>query len=448
MRVLNSLLLAVTLAMATPVSADTGRGLAKAVHRRVLANGLEVLVLQDSSIPTAALYTFFRVGSRNEVPGRTGLAHFFEHMMFNGSEKYGPGEFDRIMEAAGGSNNAFTTKDITVYMDWFPSKALATVLELEADRIGHLSIDPKMVKSERQVVLQERRLRTDGSPMGAMDELFYATAYMAHPYRWPVIGWESDIAAWTRDDLEQFHRTYYAPNDAVMVLVGDVEPDAALDQIERAMGGIPRGPEPEPVRTVEPRQRGERRAVLEYETQLPAIQIGYHVPRSADESAAVMKVVETILLAGQSSRLYRRLVDQDRSALSVTGGYGEWSFDPTLFEITAQLKSKVDPKEVEAAIYEELERLAGHAPEARELRKAKNMILADLYRSMKTISGKARLIGIFEIFHGSVAALDQWDDRIEAVTADQVSEFVRRYMIPTNRTVVTLVPKVHQGGER
>ena len=404
-----------------------------------------MLVLEDSSIPSAALYIFFKVGSRNEVPGRTGLAHFFEHMMFNGAKKYGPKEFDRVMEAAGGSNNAFTSRDITAYSDWFPAEALDTVLELEADRIGHLAIAPEMVRSEREVVLEERRLRVEGEPLGALGELYFATAYMAHPYRWPVLGWESDIRAWTQEDLERFHQVYYAPNNAVMVLVGDLDPPEVFDRIDASFGWIPRGPEPEQVRTREPEQRGERRAVLEYAAQLPALRIGFHVPHSAHESAATMKVLETILMAGQSSRLYRRLVDKDRCALWVRGGYGEWSFDPTLFEFSIQLRAGQDAREVEEALYEELDELGTEPPGERELRKAQNIILADLFRSQKTIDGKALLIGIFELFHGGHEALLGWEKRVEAVSAEMVSSFVRGYLRPTNRTVVTLVPRAGQG---
>ncbi|MBM4320086.1 MAG: insulinase family protein, partial [Deltaproteobacteria bacterium] len=410
------------------------------VQKKVLGNGMAVIVLQDSSIPSASLYLFFRVGSRNEVPGRTGLAHFFEHMMFNGAKKYGPGAFDQVMEAAGGSNNAFTTNDITVYTDWFPVQALDTVLELEADRVGSLIFSPDKVRSEREVVLQERRLRIDGDPQGALEELFNATTYLAHPYRWPVIGWESDIRAWTQEDLQQFHQVYYAPNNAVLVLVGDVQPEDAFARVEHHFGAIAAGPTPEKVRTVEPPQRGERRAELQHYAQLPALSVGYHVPWSGDASSPTMKVLETILMAGQSSRLYRRLVDRDQSALSVSGGYGEWSFDPTLFRFDIQLKGGHAPAKVEKALYEELAQLGQRAPGEQELRKAKNIILANLYRAQKTLNGKAELLGIFEIFHGGCEQLAGWAERIEAVDAEMVRDFTDRWLVPTNRTVVTLVP--------
>lgn len=428
-------------ASATAAEAPAAPGDRWPVQARTLANGLKVLVLHDDSIPSATLYTFFRVGSRNEVPGRTGLAHFFEHMMFNGAAKYGPGDFDRVMQAAGGSNNAFTTRDLTAYSDWFPVAAFEQVLALEADRVGALTIDPKMVASERGVVLQERRLRTDGPPAGQLRELFYASVYMAHPYRWPVIGWESDIRAWTQADLEQFHKVYYAPNNAVMVLVGAVPPERAFAAIEAAFGALPSGPAPEPVRTQEPPQRGERRAELRRPAQLSALQIGYHVPPSADSTAPLMKVLETLLMAGQSSRLYKRLVLEEELALSVGGGYGEWNLDPTLFTFSVQVKGDRQPAQVEQAIYAELERLAATPPPPAELRKATNIVLADLYRSQKTIDGKALILGIFEIVHGDWQAVRTLDQRIAAVTAEQLSAFVAKYLVARNRTVVTLVPE-------
>jgi zinc protease len=187
-----------------------------------LSNGMKILVLEDNSIPNANMYLFWKVGSRNEYPGITGLSHFFEHMMFNGSKKYGPKMFDRTMEAAGGSNNAYTTENLTVYTDWFPISALETIFDLEADRIGHLDLDPKMVESERGVVLSERSTGLENSNFRNISEQVKGAAFLAHPYRWSVIGYESDIKNWSIEDLQTYFDTYYAPNNAVVVISGDV----------------------------------------------------------------------------------------------------------------------------------------------------------------------------------------------------------------------------------
>src|SRR6185312_9191948 len=192
------------------------------VQISTLKNGMKILVQEDHTIPTVALYFFFRVGSRNERPGITGLSHFFEHMMFNGSRKYGPGEFDREMEKNGGSNNAYTTKDTTVYTDWFPPSALDLMMDMEADRMANLTLDPKAVESERGVVYSERRLRVDNDNQGALFEQVNAAAFTAHPYHWPVIGWPSDIESWTQKDLADYYKEGYAPNNCLMVAVGDI----------------------------------------------------------------------------------------------------------------------------------------------------------------------------------------------------------------------------------
>ncbi|MBT8100125.1 MAG: insulinase family protein, partial [Gammaproteobacteria bacterium] len=209
-----------------------------------LKNGLKVIVWPDHDIPNVAMYNFVRAGGRNEYPGTTGLAHFFEHMMFNGTDTRAPGEFDRIMEAAGGSNNAYTSKDVTVYMDWFARSALQTIFELESDRFSKLAFVPEVVESERNVITSERRARVDNDNFGMLYEQMMATTFVAHPYQFPVIGWPSDIAGWTLEDLKQFYRTYYAPNNTTLILVGDIDPAEAFTLVEKHMGKIPSQPPP------------------------------------------------------------------------------------------------------------------------------------------------------------------------------------------------------------
>src|SRR3979411_1644373 len=213
------------------------------VQEHSLPNGLQIRLLADPSLPIASLYSFFRVGSRNEQPGITGISHLFEHMMFNGSKKYGPKEFDRRLEAAGGTSNAYTSHDLTAYYEDFASEALPLVLDLEADRMASLIIDDSSLARGRGGVKEERRVRTDNDIAGTLDEALGALAFLAHPYRWPVIGWMSDIEAITRQDCERYFRSYYAPNNCTLVLVGDFEADAAMREIERLYGGVgTRGP--------------------------------------------------------------------------------------------------------------------------------------------------------------------------------------------------------------
>ena len=280
---------------------------------------MKILVQEDHSIPNVALYLFYRVGSRNERPGTTGLSHYFEHMMFNGAKKYGPGEFDRVMEANGGSNNAYTTQDVTVYQDWFPNSALDLILELEADRIRDLSFDPSVVESERGVVANERRASVDNNNFGILHEQLWAAAYTAHPYQWPVLGWMVDIEGWKMEDLQNHFRMGYSPANATMVVTGAVKADELARLAEKYLGSIPANPAPPKVTTKEPDQRGERRVIVRKFAQLPILMIGYHVPESAHPDYYPLQALQTILFSGQSSRMYQRLVDKDQLALTVSG---------------------------------------------------------------------------------------------------------------------------------
>ena len=341
MRTLRFLLL--TLASAGCLCAET---LTFPVETHTLKNGMKVLVQEDHSIPNVALYIFYKVGSRaTRRPGITGLSHFFEHMMFNGAKKYGPHMFDRTMEDAGGANNAYTSNDLTVYQDWFPSSALELIFDLEGDRIRDLSFDPKMVDSERGVVASERRTSVDNNNFGVLDEQFNAAAFVAHPYHWPVVGWMSDIESWTMEDLRAHFRMGYAPNNAVMVVAGNVKTAEFIALAEKYIGTIPPRDPPPPVRTKEPEQLGEHRVQVDKLAQLPLLMTGWHVPATADADYYPLTVLDVLLTQGQSSRLYQRLVDKDQLAISVRGGMPQ-AFDPTEFTITAQPRAGCAPERV------------------------------------------------------------------------------------------------------
>jgi zinc protease len=410
------------------------------VKSHSLANGMKILIQEDHDIPDVAMYFFFRVGSRNERPGATGLSHFFEHMMFNGAARYGPKQFDIQMEKNGGRNNAYTTKDITVYTDWFPRAALPLMMDMEADRIRDLSFDPKMIASERGVVASERRLSVDNSNFGALDEQLNAAAFTAHPYHWPVIGWASDIEAWTLDDLRQHFRMGYAPNNCVMVVAGDVTEDEILALAKRYLEPIPRHDPPAPVRTIEPEQRGERRILLHKPAQLPVQLIAYHVPRSASPDHYAIEALVTVLAGGRSSRLYRRLVDRDQLAISVNAFHDD-SLDPGLLVIAMQPRTGIDPARAERALFEELDRIGREGISADELQKARNQLSVDLYRELKTIAGKANLLGSYEVFYGDYRKLFTAPAELEKLTAAEVGAAARKYLNADNRTVATLVPE-------
>jgi len=405
-----------------------------------LSNGMKVIVQEDHGIPNVAMYFFYRIGSRNERPGTTGISHFFEHMMFNGAKKYGPKMFDKTMDDIGGNNNAYTSNDVTVYTDWYPSASVEKMFDLEADRIRDLAFDPKIIESERGVVYSERRSSVDNSNGGMLSEIAEAAAFEAHPYHWPVVGWPSDIESWSMDDLKSHFRMGYAPNNCTLVMVGDVTYDQVMTLAKKYLEPIPRQDPPPPVRTKEPEQQGERRVVLSKPANLPIQQILFHVPESKSPDTPALRVFSTLLTGGQSSRLYRRMVDTEQLALSVNAGVGN-ALDPTVFRFAIQPRSGVDTAATEKALYEELARFQADPVPAEELRKAKNQILASLYRQQKTIEGRANLLGSYEVFYGDFHKLATVDKEIEAVTAADVQRVARQYFSAKNRTVATLIPE-------
>ncbi|MBN1939845.1 MAG: insulinase family protein [Candidatus Aminicenantes bacterium] len=412
------------------------------VHK--LDNGLKVLLLEDHGIPNCALYVYYRVGSRNERPGLTGVSHFIEHMMFNGSTKVAPGEFDRRMEFAGGSNNASTGTDRTGYTDWFPAAALEAMLEMEADRMQGASFDPEVLESERQVVASERRMAVDNSNESILDENVQATAIMAHPYHWGVIGWMSDILGWRRSEILDYYRTYYSPNNAVLILVGDFAEAKALELIKKHFGPIPAGTPPPKVITVEPPQMGTKRVVIKKEAQVPSLQIAWHAPGVRDPEHIPMSVLSDILLRGRSSRLYRRLVREEQLATAVYGGQPD-TIDPFLFSVSVQPKPDADPARIEAVIEEELAKVKKDGVTADEIQKVMNAARSDFYMGLQTISGKASRLAETEMTYGSFEKLFTMMDDFAAVKNEQIIAAAKKYFTDNSKTVGTLLPP---GGDK
>ena len=398
-----------------------------------LPNGLQVIVWPDHDIPNVALYYFVRAGGRNEHPGITGIAHFFEHMMFNGTDSLGQGEFDQEMEAAGGSNNAYTSKDVTVYMDWFPRSALETIFELEADRLMNLSIDPDVVESERSTVYSERRQAYDDDNEGKLFEQMFANAYMAHPYQNPVIGWPSDIENWTQQDLEDFFETYYAPNNLTMILVGDVTPEEVYLLADQHFSPIPRQYPPPEITVVEPDQSGERRFVIETAAPTPLLHVAFHAGATKDPETLHMDLLLAILADGSASRLHRILVEEEQLALGV-GGLQSDGFDPGLVYFYLTLPPGADIAAVEERLFAELQRVATEGVTEAELEKARNLRLASFWRSLQTINGKASALGNFEVFTGDYENLFAVPERLTATTPDQLQTVAARVFRRNNMT--------------
>lgn len=406
-----------------------------------LKNGMKFLVIEDFSIPNANMYLFYKVGSRNEHQGITGLSHFFEHMMFNGAKKYGPKMFDRTMEFNGGSNNAYTTENVTVYTDWFPASAAEVMFDLEADRIASLSIDPKMVESERGVVLSERRTSLENSPWALLSQSVQATAFQEHPYHWPVIGYEDDMKNWTQHDLEQYFKTYYAPNNCVVVVSGALKTADVKKLAEKYLEPIPAQPAPPVVHIVEPAQTGERRITVQKDVATPYLMISYHTPESKSDDYYALNILSSVLSSGKSSRLYNELVDQKQLATGVFTNYGD-SFDPSLFSIYATTNRNINETDLEKAIYDEIEKIRTEGITEKELQKIKNQKLMGFYNQVETIDGKSNNIGTYEVFFGDYRKMFNAPEEYNKVTVADVQRVASKYFAKSNRTVGVLKTNV------
>jgi zinc protease len=432
-KVLAASLLLVAASAAQALSADD-------VKTFTLPNGMKFIVLESSSIPNANMYTFWKVGSRNEAPGITGLSHFFEHMMFNGSKNYGPKQFDRVMEANGGSNNAYTSNDVTVYQDWFPAASLETIFKLESDRIANLAIDPKVVESERGVVLSERSTGLENSNTRLLMEEVNGVAFQAHPYSWSVIGNESDIKAWTLDDLKRYFNVYYSANNAVAVIVGDVKVDQVRKLATQYFGPIAKRALPPAVRTVEPPQKGERRVFVSKESVTsPNLMIAYKVPEIGHADYYAINVLQSILAEGKTSRLYKALVDQQLA--SMAGADNIDGFDPGLLYVFAVAAAKVAPATLEQAMLAEVDRIIKNGVTEDELQKVKNQKLVAIYRQQETINGKAQQLGNYEVFFGDYKKMFSAPEHYRKLTVADIQRVAAKYLTKSQRTVGVLAAK-------
>jgi len=409
------------------------------VERAQLGNGLTVLVHEDRALPIVSLYLFYRAGSRNERPGITGISHLFEHMMFNGGAQ-SRGKFDEIIEGSGGSTNGYTTRDFTAYMESFPPSALAPVLWLEADRMRALAITPENLEQERGIVKEERRLRVDDDPGGRLYEEIYLAAYVASTYRWNPVGFMADLDQITLDDATSYFRTYYAPNNATLVLAGAIAPAEGFALAERYFGDIPPQEPPRRVVNAEPPQQGPRYVRYHMAAELPALAIAFHGVPATHPDRPALDVLETILGDGESSRLYRSVVRGRELAAGVDVSFN-WGMDAELFWVYAQVRPGKDVRALESAILAELGRARERAADERELRKAKNVLQADYVRGLKTVSGKANQLGFYETVFGDYGAMFRQVELWEAVTAADVQRVARTYLDERARTTVELVPE-------
>ncbi|MEK7364644.1 MAG: pitrilysin family protein [candidate division NC10 bacterium] len=429
----------VLVAVLVVVFAGASAPAADEVREATLDNGLRVLLLEDHRSPVVSFQVWYRVGSRNERPGATGLAHLLEHMMFKGTPTYGHRMFATLVEQNGGQDNAFTSQDHTSYFVNIAADKVDLVVALEADRMRNLLLDAKDFESERQVVMEERRTRTEDDPEGFLGEELSAIAFVAHPYRSPIVGWMEDLRGLTVEEVRAFYRTYYVPNNALVVAAGNFKAPELLEKIRRAFGPIPRAADPPPVRVAEPRQNGERRVTVKKEAQLPLVFIGYPVPNFRSPDAPALELLSTILSEGRSSRLYRRLVYEQQIALNAGGDYSYFSTDPNLFWFFATALPGQTPEALERALMQEVERFKTEPVSAAELERAKNQIEASFVFRQDSVYSRASLLARFELI-GGWRLRDQFVPALRAVTAADLQRVARAYFPDERRNVGVLLP--------
>jgi zinc protease len=409
------------------------------VTEYTLKNGLRVLIYVDSSAPIVTTQMWYKVGGYYEPSGYTGISHLLEHMAFKGSKKYGPGEYSRIIDDNGGEDNGFTSDLYTAYYENLAKDRYEIALDLESERMNNLLLDPEEFVPEKQVVMEERRLG-ENSPTSVLWDEFYATAYLVHPYRTPVIGWMDDLERITRDDVANYYRTYYSPENAVLVVGGDVEPAEVIKQVEKYLNNIKSKPVPKKdFYNAEPSQTGERRIMVKRDVKSPTLMIGYHISGLNDPDFYVFEVIEGILLRGKSSRCYKRLIHQKEFALNVWGG-NDIQKDPGMFYFYVTPRSTDLIDSTEQAIYDELEHLKKDIVATEELERIKNQVVASNIFGRDRIQSVGFQLARYTITAGSYEFIEKYPERIAVVTKEDIIRVAKKYFYEDNRTVGILLP--------
>jgi zinc protease len=423
---------------ASPSPAVSVAGLLTPQESR-LKNGLRVLSLVDSRAAVATFQVWYDTGSRNERPGITGISHLFEHLMFKGTQKVAPEELARSIQNVGGINNATTTWDVTFYWEAMPPDQLELAARLEADRMANLALTEANLTSEREVVKEERRFRVDNQPIGRAVELLTTLAYDSNPYRWPTAGWMKDLDAITLDDCKDYYAIHYAPDKAVVIIAGPTTHEANLKLVEKYFGGLKPGrPSPRVARGEEP-QHGPREATLEAEVQLPILLAGYKVPPDSSADAAVMDVIANLLSNGQSSRLYRKLVYEDQSAL-FAGGLAFPRKDTSLFYAFCAAKPQRDRDSLETTFFHEFEKLGTEPVSPDELTRVQNQLEAQFVFNLEQVQDRATNLGNATLISGDPKMAARRLERWRSVTAEDIERVARAYLVPNNRCRVWVVP--------
>ncbi len=432
----------VILGLSKSRASDFGDQISFKVEKYKMANGLTVLLYEDHSTPIISYHTWFRVGSKNEKTGTTGIAHLFEHMMFKGAKRYTGDQFESILQRNGASNNAFTTHDYTGYYENLPSANLELVMDVESDRMENLQITDDFLKSEREVVKEERRMRVENSPIGVLQEVLFGSAFKANSYHWPVIGYMPDLDNIDIQGARNFNRTYYAPNNAVIVIAGDFNPLVAKKLVDKYYGKLKSQDIPEFIPVVEPEQKVARVEVVEKAIQNVTVAVGYVVPKAGTPDSYALDLLANIMGHGTSSRLFKRLVYKDQIATSVN--VDNYTLQQAgIFETYVSLKPHLDSRQASRAVVAEMWRPRNMPVTPLELEVAKKQVMKSYVDGLKTIFGKAEAIAMNEILFGDYSQLFTDLQKYQAVTAQDIQAAAAKYLTP-QRSIVAVVKPMKQ----
>jgi zinc protease len=410
------------------------------VTKKVLENGLKVFLIQVKELPVVSHWIWYSVGARDERSGETGVSHFLEHMMFKGTRKYPKGSIDLITARLGGNNNAFTSNDYTAYYFNLKSDRFVEAMKIEASRMRGCLLDPIEFDLEKKVVLEELQ-RGEDDPWQNLFQGVESASYMVHPYRHPVIGWREDIERLTLDGMRDYYRRHYSPDRANLVLAGDFNKKEALDLVEKHFGKIPPGGNPREEVLHEPRQKGEKRVIIRSPAKIPRFGVAWQGCSVNDDDDVLLDVVNCLLSLGKSSRLYQNLV-KGKELASFAQSYNESRMDAGLFWMISEPKPGVDPKHLEEALFEEVERLKEEGPSVAELKRIKKAVLTSFYFQMETVSDQAQRVGQFEtIVQGGTKTLEAYPGKLQAVRPKQIKEVMRKYFEDDRRTIGWSLPE-------
>ena len=446
-RVCGVVLAFVALLVTAPSASEPNRPPKLNYSMTTLPNGMQIVMLEDHSTPIVHAEVWYHVGSKNERPGRTGFAHLFEHMMFKGSKNVEPEGHPSWISSVGGQSNAFTNEDVTVFWQTFPAQYLPLVLWLEADRLASLKIDEATFKTEREVVKEERRMRVENQPYGRLNEIVYDQAFTVHPYKHPTIGSMKDLEAASITDVREFFRTYYVPENATLVMVGDFDAKEALGLATQYFGRIPKAEKPVPRDIpMEPPSKKERRVTLEDEWPLPAVVVAHHITFDGNPDSYPLHIASKVLSDGQSGRIYRKLVYEKQIALAASGG-GNIIEHPNLFFAVAIVQPGKTTEQATNALIEELDRLRKEPITPAELQRAKNQFARDYIFGRESNRDKAQTLGHAAVLHNDIKTADGEFDIFMNMTAADVQRVAQKYFTPENRLVLTIMPKGAGGAQ-